>query len=52
MADVLAGGRLAAIITEHRDAGRSLNDISRQLHADYGIEVSGQTIANWIEADE
>lgn len=50
MADRLAHGRLEAIIATHRANGLSADAISRRLHADHGIDVTGRTIARWIAA--
>lgn len=47
MADRLAGGQLAEVLTEHVDAGRSFDQISRILFADYGIEASRPTLESW-----
>lgn len=49
MADRLADGKLAEIITTYRLEGLSFDDIARRLFADHGIEVTRQTIANWAE---
>ena len=48
MADRLAHGRLAAIIANQRAAGLSPDAISRRLHADFGIDVTGRTISRWL----
>jgi hypothetical protein len=50
MADRLAGGGLAAIIAEARTEGQSFDHIARRLYADFGIEVTRQTVANWTDA--
>lgn len=47
MADKMAGGRLAEIIANGRAEGLSFDDIARRLYADFGIEVTRQTVANW-----
>lgn len=47
MADRLAGGQLAQRITDLRSRGLGHEQISRQLFADHGIEVTRQTIATW-----
>ena len=47
MADRMAGGQLAAIIAELRTEGRSYEDVTRRLFADFGIEVTRQTVARW-----
>lgn len=48
MADRLAGGRLRQILEDHAAAGLSLQQISLRLFADYGIEVTRQTVSNWL----
>ena len=50
MADRLAGGRLAGILAERRADGQSFDQIARELYAEHGIEVTRQTVANWIDA--
>lgn len=50
MADRLAGGRLAEIISDGRQDGQSLDHIARRLYAEHGIEVTRQTVANWSDA--
>lgn len=47
MADRLCDGNLAKIILDYRRAGKSYEQISRQLYADFGIEVTRQTCAAW-----
>ena len=47
MADRMAGGKLAEIIAELRTEGRSYEDVTRRLFADFGIEVTRQTVARW-----
>jgi len=47
MADRLAGGKLALIIAAYKAEGLSLDAIARRLYADFGIEVTRQTVANW-----
>lgn len=47
MADRLADGQLADIIAEGRASGLSYDEIGRRLYADFGIEVTRQTLANW-----
>lgn len=49
MADRLAEGRLAEIITAGRANGLSYDEIGRRLYADYGIEATRQTLANWAD---
>lgn len=50
MADRLAAGELAAILRQERGEGKGYEAICRKLFADHGIEVTGQTIANWCDA--
>jgi transposase-like protein len=55
MADRLTGGRLTEIIAERRARNESLEQIVRELYAEFGIEVTRQTLASWVaqmEADE
>lgn len=48
MADKLAGGGLADIIVQRRIVGKEpLERIARDLYADFGIEVTRQTLAKW-----
>lgn len=47
MADRLSDGRLAEIIAERRAAGDSFDQIAKHIYADHGVDVSGQTVANW-----
>lgn len=47
MADRMAGGNLAAIIGDLRADGRSYEEVTRRLFADFGIEVTRQTVARW-----
>lgn len=49
MADRLAGGELASTISRFRAEGFGLENISRRLFADHGIEVTRQTLASWCE---
>lgn len=50
MADRLAGGDLPAILTERRvERKQSFNQIARALFAEFGIEVTGQTVSNWCD---
>lgn len=50
MADRLTGDNLAAILREKRgERNQSLARISRDLHAEYGVEASIQTIKNWCD---
>jgi transposase-like protein len=48
MADRLAGDDLAAILLQHRALGRSWAEIARRLYADHGIEVSHETLRQWV----
>jgi len=47
MADRLAEGRLAEIITAGRAEGKSFEVIARDLYTDHGVEVTAQTVWNW-----
>jgi hypothetical protein len=47
MADRLTDGRLAEIVARERDSGRSFDAIVRHLYADFGIEVTRQTLSDW-----
>lgn len=48
MADRLTGGSLADLLTKLRGQAVSYEGIARQLFADFGIEVTRQTVANWV----
>lgn len=48
MADKLADGRLREILAEHVANKTTGDAICRQLFADFGIEVTRQTISNWV----
>lgn len=48
MADRLAGGKLTAILRDLRTRGLSPERIASRLYAEYGIEVTGATVANWL----
>lgn len=48
MADRMASGRLVEIILTDQRAGYSAEEVARRLYADYGIELSGQTIRQWL----
>jgi arginine repressor len=50
MADRLAQGRLAVIVAQWRSEGQSHEAIARRLYAEYGIEVTRQTLSKWIDA--
>lgn len=47
MANRLTDGRLASILRERRERNQSFETISRELYAEFGVEVTGQTVANW-----
>jgi len=49
MADHLAGGTLATVITSLRGDGNSYGTIARRLQSDHGIEVTSQTVCNWLK---
>lgn len=48
MADTLAGGNLEKRIAELRAEDASPEAIARQLYADFGVDVTRQTIYNWL----
>lgn len=48
MADRLTDGKLAELLRVYRGAGDSFQTIARRLFADHGIEVTDQTINNWL----
>ena len=48
MADRLTGGHLAQILRDFDANGMNADAISRQLFADYGVEVSRPTVALWV----
>lgn len=48
MADRMAGGNLAALILADKAAHFSAEEIARRLYADFGIEVTGQTLRRWL----
>lgn len=47
MLDKLAGGRLAERITTLRATGFSWEAIARQLHSEFDVTVTGETLRNW-----
>lgn len=49
MADRLATGTLAQILSQKRSEGKSFDAISRDLFATYGIEATAQTVTNWCD---
>jgi hypothetical protein len=49
MADVMAGGRLVAILTAHRASGLSYGAIAMRLFADHRIETTGPTLSRWAK---
>ncbi len=51
MADKLAAGNLEVELAQHVAAGRSPETIAARLYADFGIEVTGATIGNWLNAE-
>jgi len=51
MADRLAEGNLSALLVQYRtEEGRSLEEIVRRLYAEYGIEVTRQTLDKWCRS--
>jgi hypothetical protein len=49
MADHLAGGRLGDVLRQKADAGVPWEVVSRHLYADFGIDVTGQTLRRWAK---
>lgn len=47
MADRLAGGNLADRLTELRGEDRSFEQIARDLHNEFGVEVTAETVRKW-----
>jgi len=47
MADHLAGGKLAEVLGAKFDAGVPWEVVSRHLFAEFGIDVTGQTLRRW-----
>ena len=47
MADRLAGGRLADVLATQKAELRSWEAVSRHLHAEFGIEVTSETLRRW-----
>lgn len=47
-ADRLAGGELATVLEKLSAEGHSYAGIASRLYADYGIEVSHQTVGTWL----
>lgn len=52
MADRMAGGALGAILGGLKASGASFDTIAKRLYAEHGIDVSSQTVANWLAAME
>jgi hypothetical protein len=51
LVDRILDGRLAEYIATARENGDSFERIARNLHADHGIDVTGETIRKWSEAE-
>ena len=49
MADHLAEGRLLDVLREKAAAGVPWEVVSRQLYADFRIDVTGQTLRRWAD---
>lgn len=47
MANTLTEGRMVEILEGYRAEGHGFDAISRRLFAEYGIEVTRQTVAKW-----
>lgn len=52
MADRLLDGKLIELLREQREQGLSFDEISRRLFAEHEIEFTGQTLRNWLMADD
>ena len=50
MADKLADGQLAERLTTLRADGLSLDRIAARLVEEFGVQVTKQTVANWLAA--
>lgn len=50
MADRLAGGNLAKTIRTLDQRDLSPEQIARELYANHGVDVTRQTITNWLKA--
>lgn len=49
MANHLAGGELASIMTTLYGESHSWEQVARQLYATYGVTITGQTLRRWAE---
>lgn len=47
MADRLAGGHLRQVMADLRATGRSFAFVARELYANHGVEVTGETVRSW-----
>lgn len=47
MADRLAGGKLAEEISHYRKLKAPWQSIASHLHAEFGVEVTGDTLRIW-----
>lgn len=48
MADKVAGGQLAVRLVALRADGLSHDRIAQRLYAEHGVEVTRQTVSNWL----
>lgn len=51
MANNLTGGRLEEIVRGQLAEERSHEQVSRQIFADFGVEVSGSTLRRWFPTE-
>lgn len=51
-ANLLAGGKLEAIIRDHLAGGLSITETGKRLYADHSIEVSVTTLSKWVTEGE
>ena len=48
MADRVAGGHLAQILTDYSEQGYSLHEMTRRLYAEHDVEVTPPTVGAWL----
>lgn len=48
--DQALGGTLDSELRERRERGESFDSIARWLAAEHGIDVTSETIRNWVAA--
>jgi intein-encoded DNA endonuclease-like protein len=50
LADRITKGQLAELLLDWRGSGWSYPEICLQLHDDYGVDISAQTVRRWVTA--